>query len=169
MVFQVGNRWGVGNRGGGGAVRHQRQITRALIEGLEQVTTVGPDRGRKQVDRLARAMIREAINGNVFAAKFITERVEGLPKQELDIVSNSLATTVNWNMSAAEASASYQAFIHELEFDSGNVIEATAVDDKQIEADRAELIKKALAKPRPEPPAKRMDENKRRRKERGLG
>jgi hypothetical protein len=94
-----------------------------------------------------------------------------------------------------ETETSYQAFIHELEVDDGGppVIDATAtvVDDEQIEKDRTELLRKALAKPTPEPPKrerrtssakllaaadeaeqrhkKRMDENARRRKERGLG
>jgi hypothetical protein len=67
-------------------------------------------------------MYKEAMRGNVFAAKFLTERHEGLPKQEVDIATNGGIEQINVNMSLDELSGLYAESLR-----YGDVIEATAL------------------------------------------
>jgi hypothetical protein len=77
-------------------------------------------------------MIREAINGNVFAAKFITERVEGLPRQEVDVRSVNITETITSNMPLQRTMETYtdmkksDEFVVDLtpaDYESGDTVE----------------------------------------------
>jgi hypothetical protein len=85
MTFTPGHRPSVENRGGGALHKRDRMITRGLVEQLSHVETSGPDRGRKQIDLVCRAMVKEAKKGNVSAFKVIADRVEGAVKQDVDL------------------------------------------------------------------------------------
>ena len=95
MTFYPGD--GIARLGGLANAAKQKQhrlLTRALVQDLNRVQTIGPDKGRRQVDRIARALVREAIDGNVPAAKLIFDRVEGAVSQALDVRSHNVTETI---------------------------------------------------------------------------
>ncbi len=85
--FPPGNKIGkqfppgqTGNRNG------RPKLTR-LTEALrEQLAETNPDAPEETIaEQIARALIREAISGNVQAAREIGDRTEGKPKQAIDL------------------------------------------------------------------------------------
>jgi hypothetical protein len=110
-------------------------------------------------------MIREAINGNVFAAKFITERVEGLPRQEVDVRSHNITETITSNMSVQRATEIYMDFIKsdeviDVDLSPGDYQTVDTLD--QVKADQARALQKVLAKPTTSQPTVRGTPRKRR-------
>ena len=124
MSFAVGNRWGKI----GGALRAERahtnkMVTRALTEMLQ---TTDPKQQRKRADALAYAMYHAAVyRYNVFAAKFIAERVEGLPKQEVAIETTGNVKRINVNMDIGELADIYSQTLRG--YTDAQVIDSTPV------------------------------------------
>jgi hypothetical protein len=58
-------------------------LTDALREQLAENALDAPE--ETQAEAIARALIREAISGNVQAAREIADRTEGKPKQAIDL------------------------------------------------------------------------------------
>jgi hypothetical protein len=85
----------------------------------------------------------------VFAAKFITERVEGLPRQEVDVRSVNITETITSNMPLQRAMETYTDMIKSEEF----VVDLTPADYEsgdtveQVKADQARALQKVLSKP----------------------
>jgi hypothetical protein len=59
------------------------KLTDALREQLAEINPNAPE--RTVAETIARALIREAISGNVAAAREIGDRTEGKPKQAIDL------------------------------------------------------------------------------------
>jgi hypothetical protein len=62
------------------------KLTRLTDALREQLAETNPDAdGETQAEQIARALIREAVSGNVQAIREIGDRTEGKPKQSLDL------------------------------------------------------------------------------------
>jgi hypothetical protein len=59
------------------------RLTEALREQLAETLPDAPE--RTIAEAIARALIREAVSGNVQAAREIADRTEGKPKQSIDV------------------------------------------------------------------------------------
>jgi hypothetical protein len=80
---KLGNRFKPGVSGNPEGRPKLTLLSEALREQLAQVLP-GVDE-RTTAEHIARSMIREALRGNVVAAREIADRTEGKPKQALDI------------------------------------------------------------------------------------
>jgi hypothetical protein len=170
MPFQIGHKFSGGARGGlaTAARRHENKLISRAISIMLNEPDPNDKLQRRRADRVALAAYKAALNGDVQAMRFLAERHEGMPRAEVDIRSLTANVDLDFSkMSVAEAASAYQAFIQHDEVTDATIVDATAtaVDDKQIEQDRASLIKAALAKPAREP---HVDENRRRRERRGM-
>jgi hypothetical protein len=149
--FAVGNHYAkMGGQIGAERQRHDRKLTRALVNESEQIDTSGPDRGRNGYTRIARRLIREpAERGNVEAAKLIWTRIEGLPRQDVDLTVKGEITKHVWvSMSLDQLSALYG---ESLRFPDSTVIEGLATEVPQIEPPQAQAaaIRKVMRNPKP--------------------
>ncbi len=85
--FSPGN--SIGNRfkkGESGNPLGRPKLTRLTDALREQLAEINPDVPEKTIaERIARALIREAIGGNVAAIREIGDRTEGKPKQAIDL------------------------------------------------------------------------------------
>jgi hypothetical protein len=80
---KLGNRFKKGKTGNPSGRPKLTKLTEALREQLAETL---PDASERTVaEAIARALIREAISGNVQAAREIADRTEGKPKQSIDV------------------------------------------------------------------------------------
>jgi hypothetical protein len=80
---KLGNRFKPGESGNPEGRPKLTLLSEALREQLAEVLP-GVDE-RTTAEHIARSMIREALTGNVVAAREIADRTEGRPKQSVDI------------------------------------------------------------------------------------
>ncbi len=99
-----------------------RPKTTRLTDALrEQLAEISPEVPEKTIaERIARALIREAISGNVQAIREIGDRTEGKPKQAIDLDMQ----VSDWRTLAKNYSLSEEDVIHEARL----LIEQSAVD-----------------------------------------
>jgi hypothetical protein len=85
--FASGNK--IGNRfkkGESGNEKGRPKLTKLTDALREQLAENSPDVPEKTIaERIARALIREAVSGNVQAIREIGDRTEGKPKQAIDL------------------------------------------------------------------------------------
>jgi hypothetical protein len=93
-------------------------LTDALREQLAEISPEVPE--KTIAERIARALIREAIGGNVQAIREIGDRTEGKPKQSIDLDMQ----VSDWRTLAKSYSLSEEEVIHEARL----LIEQSAVD-----------------------------------------
>ncbi len=100
------------------------KLTDALREQLAEEMPNAPE--RTVAETIARALIREAIGGNVQAAREIADRTEGKPKQaiDLDIQATSWQEEVRRH-GISEAEVAAEARLLLAEFDAGGGGEAS--------------------------------------------
>jgi hypothetical protein len=80
---KIGNRFQKGETGNPNGRPKLTKLTEAL---REQLTELNPDATEEtNAEAIARVLIREAISGNVQAAREIADRTEGKPKQAIDL------------------------------------------------------------------------------------
>jgi hypothetical protein len=80
---KVGNRFKKGETGNPSGRPKLTRLTEALREQLAETLPDAPE--RTIAEAIARALIREAVGGNVQAAREIADRTEGKPKQSIDV------------------------------------------------------------------------------------
>jgi hypothetical protein len=80
---KLGNRFAKGTSGNEKGRPKLTRLTEALREQLAEEMPNAPE--RTVAEAIARALIREAISGNVQAAREIGDRTEGKPKQSIDL------------------------------------------------------------------------------------
>ncbi len=80
---KLGNRFKPGESGNPEGRPKLTLLSEALREQLAHVLPGVDD--RTVAEHIARSMIREALKGNVMAAKEIADRTEGKPKQAIDV------------------------------------------------------------------------------------
>jgi hypothetical protein len=80
---KIGNRFPKGESGNSAGRPKLTKLTDALREQLAEEMPNAPE--RTVAEAIARALIREAVSGNVQAAKEIADRTEGKPKQAIDL------------------------------------------------------------------------------------
>jgi hypothetical protein len=97
------------------------KLTRLTDALREQLAEINPDVPEKTIaERIARALIREAIGGNVQAIREIGDRCEGKPKQAIDLDMQ----VSDWRTLAKNYSLSEEDVINEAKL----LIEQSAVD-----------------------------------------
>ena len=80
---KLGNRFKKGETGNPSGRPKLTKLTEALREQLTEEMPSAPE--RTVAEAIARALIREAVSGNVQAAREIADRTEGKPKQSIDV------------------------------------------------------------------------------------
>ncbi len=80
---KIGNRFKKGETGNKNGRPKITKLTDALREQLAEIAPDAPEETQAEV--IARALIREAISGNVQAIREIADRTEGKPKQAIDL------------------------------------------------------------------------------------
>ncbi len=80
---KIGNRFKKGETGNKNGRPRLTKLTDALREQLAEEMPNAPE--RTVAETIARALIREAVSGNVQAIREIGDRTEGKPKQSLDL------------------------------------------------------------------------------------
>lgn len=80
---KIGNRFKKGETGNRNGRPKLTRLTDALRQQLAEIAPDAPD--ETQAEAIARTLIREAISGNVQAAREIADRTEGKPKQAIDL------------------------------------------------------------------------------------
>ena len=80
---KLGNRFKKGESGNPAGRAKSTRLTDALREQLAEEMPNAP--GKTIAEVIARALIKEAVKGNVQAAKEIADRTEGKPMQKLDV------------------------------------------------------------------------------------
>jgi hypothetical protein len=80
---KLGNRFKKGETGNPSGRPKLTKLTEALREQLAEEMPSAPE--RTVAEAIARALIREAMSGNVQAAREIADRTEGKPKQSIDV------------------------------------------------------------------------------------
>jgi hypothetical protein len=80
---KLGNRFKKGETGNPSGRPKLTKLTEALREQLTEEMPSAPE--RTVAEAIARALIREALSGNVQAAREIADRTEGKPKQSIDV------------------------------------------------------------------------------------
>ena len=80
---KVGNRFKKGETGNPSGRPKLTKLTEALREQLAETLPDAPE--ETIAESIARALIKEAKNGNVQAAREIADRTEGKPKQSIDV------------------------------------------------------------------------------------
>jgi hypothetical protein len=152
MPFQVGHKFSGGARGGHAtAARHatnkliSRSVTMVLAE-------TDPKRQRQRAYCLALRMYDKAMEeGDVAAARFLAERHEGLPRQEVDVRSLDVTEAITSAMSVEKAASIYMDMIRQDEYfvdlSPGDYETVDTID--QVKVDQARAIQKVLSKPTP--------------------
>ncbi len=80
---KLGNRF---SKGVSGNPNGRPKLTRLTDALREQLAEINPNEPEKTIaEHIAHALIREAIGGNVQAAREIADRTEGKPKQAIDL------------------------------------------------------------------------------------
>jgi hypothetical protein len=79
----IGNRFKPGETGNKNGRPKLTKLTEALREQLAEVSPNAPERTVAEV--IARALIREAVSGNVQAIRELADRTEGKPMQKVDL------------------------------------------------------------------------------------
>ena len=64
--------------------RTSAEWTSALRREAFRVIESGPDRGRRRIELIARAVIRAAMDGDLHAARELGDRLEGRPLQRIE-------------------------------------------------------------------------------------
>ncbi len=121
---KLGNRFSKGVSGNPSGRPKLTRLTDAL---RQQLTEINPHAdGETQAEEIARALIREAISGNVQAAREIADRTEGKPKQaiDLDLQINDWRTLAQ-NYGVNEQDVIREAKLLIAEFDAGGGGEAS--------------------------------------------
>jgi hypothetical protein len=114
----IGNRF---QKGESGNPQGRPKLTRLTDALREQLAEINPDVPEKTIaERIARALIREAVSGNVQAIREIGDRTEGKPKQAIDLDMQ----VSDWRTLAKNYSLSEEDVIHEARL----LIEQSAVD-----------------------------------------
>ena len=104
---KVGNRFKKGETGNPNGRPKLTRLTDAL---RQQLAETAPDANDTTIaEQIARTLIREAIGGNVQAAKEIADRTEGKPKQAIDV---DLRAT-DWRATAQSNGVTEQDVINE--------------------------------------------------------
>jgi hypothetical protein len=104
---KIGNRFPKGETGNPSGRPKLTRLTEAL---REQLAEEMPNASERTVaEAIARALIREAISGNVQAAREIGDRTEGKPKQSIDLDMQ----VSDWRTEAQKYGVSEQDVIHE--------------------------------------------------------
>lgn len=80
---KIGNRFKKGESGNSAGRPKLTRLTDALRQQLAEIAPDAPE--ETQAEAIARTLIREAISGNVQAAREIADRCEGKPKQAIDL------------------------------------------------------------------------------------
>jgi hypothetical protein len=80
---KIGNRFKKGETGNPNGRPRLTRLTDALRQQLAEIAPNALE--ETQAEAIARALIREAISGNVQAAREIADRTEGRPKQAIDL------------------------------------------------------------------------------------
>ncbi len=104
---KIGNRFKKGETGNRSGRPKLTRLTEALREQLAEAMPGASESTIAEV--IARTLIREAISGNVQAAREIADRTEGKPKQALDLD----VSVQDWRTIAAGAGLSEAEFLHE--------------------------------------------------------
>jgi hypothetical protein len=97
------------------------KLTEALREQLAEIAPNAPERTVAEV--IARALIREAVSGNVQAAREIADRTEGKPKQAIDLdlqISDWRTEAQKYGLSEADILTEAKLLIAESVNDSGD-------------------------------------------------
>lgn len=95
--FEKGNKYGFkpGQSGNPGGRPKRTRLTDALLAQLAEL-----DKGEETTaEAVARALIRQALGGNVQAIREIADRTEGKPRQAIDVN----ATMMDWRELAEKA------------------------------------------------------------------
>jgi len=121
---KIGNRFKKGETGNPSGRPKLTRLSEALREQLAEAMPNAPE--RTVAEAIARALIREAISGNVQAIREIADRCEGRPKQSVDL---DIQAT-NWRDEARryginESEVAHQARLLLAEFDAAGSDEAS--------------------------------------------
>jgi hypothetical protein len=150
MPFQLGNPYAaIGAAKAVERQRHDRALTRALVHECEQVDSDGPDKGRNQYTKIARKLIKEVTQrGNVEAAKLIWTRIEGLPRQDVNMnLSGAVAKQITANMPIDELSNLYEDTLRYIENEDDSF--TYSVTATEVPANKPDLGTSTQARPRP--------------------
>jgi hypothetical protein len=121
---KIGNRFQKGETGNPLGRPRLTKLSECLREQLSEAMPNAPE--RTVAEAIARALIREAISGNVQAIREIADRCEGRPKQAVDLD----IQTSNWRDEARkyginESEVAHQARLLLAEFDAAGGDEAS--------------------------------------------
>jgi hypothetical protein len=97
------------------------KLTESLREQLAEAMPNAPE--RTVAEAIARTLIREAISGNVQAAREIADRTEGKPKQAIDLdlqVSDWRILAKNYSLSEQDVINEARLLIEQSVIDSGD-------------------------------------------------
>jgi hypothetical protein len=95
------------------------KLTEALREQLAEEMPNAPE--RTVAEAIARALIREAVGGNVQATREIADRTEGKPKQSIDVdlqIKDWRQLAQNYGVTEADVITEAKLLIAESDFDS---------------------------------------------------
>ncbi len=116
---KIGNRFPKGQSGNPQGRPKLTRLTDALREQLAEVSPNAPERTVAEV--IARALIREAISGNVQAAREIADRTEGKPMQKVDLdlqINDWRTLAKNYSLNEEDVINEAKLLIAESAFDS---------------------------------------------------
>ena len=100
---------------------------------MQQIDNSGPDKGRDGYTKIARRLIKEAVErGNMEAVKIIFTRLEGLPRAEVNFnLSGEVRQQVSVDMTVEQLSDLYSRALR-----YGDTIDVEAVDVESLPAPR---------------------------------
>jgi hypothetical protein len=118
---KVGNRFKKGETGNPSGRPKLTKLTEALREQLAETLPDAPE--ETIAESIARALIKEAKNGNVQAAREIADRTEGKPKQSIDVdlqVKDWRQLAQTYGVTEADVINEAKLLIAESDFDSSD-------------------------------------------------
>jgi hypothetical protein len=118
---KIGNRFPKGQTGNPNGRPKLTKLTEALREQLAEEMPGAPE--RTVAEAIARALIKEAMKGNVQAAREIADRTEGKPTQKLDLdlqINDWRTEAEKFGLTQNDVIAEAKLLIAESAFDSGD-------------------------------------------------
>ncbi len=118
---KIGNRFQKGESGNPSGRPKLTRLTDALREQLAEISPEVPE--KTIAERIARALIREAVSGNVQAIREIGDRTEGKPKQAIDLdmqVSDWRTLAKNYSLSEEDVINEARILIEQSDIDSSD-------------------------------------------------
>ncbi len=117
----IGKKFPPGSSGNPSGRPRLTKLTESLREQLAEAMPNAPE--RTVAEAIARTLIREAISGNVQAAREIADRTEGKPKQAIDLdlqVSDWRILAKNYSLSEQDVINEARLLIEQSVIDSGD-------------------------------------------------